>query len=353
MYRRRSSRREAVVEARGGLDPRRLFKAYYSLSPPVEEPRDIAYREFAFQLFDGDVYVRHIGFDSMEELLSYMAREAPKNAYYSVARYSLPTARSMEEKGWLGSELMFDIDVDSLEGCGEVLGDSCLSRGYKQAVRLVEALYRDFGVPSTLYFTGNRGFHVLADCGWCRRLGREERREIARYFTLEGLRLELIIPRPGRRGVRPAPPSPDDPGLRGWIARAALERGVDLSAVHEAIEDLLDDVRVAIDVKVTQDISRLARIVGSLNGKAGLLVARLGLEGFHPGDWLSPFRGEVEFRASARLEESRILGRTVSLEPGRVYSMPAHIAVLLQLKGYGAVAGGEVVVRAAAGWRPL
>ncbi|BAN89787.1 DNA primase small subunit [Aeropyrum camini SY1 = JCM 12091] len=342
-----------MVEARGGVEPRRLFRAYYSLEPPLEEPRDIAYREFAFQLFEGDAYVRHLGFDSVGELLSYMAREAPKNAYYSVARYSLPTARSMEEKGWLGSELMFDIDVDILEGCGEGIGDECLHKGYRQASRLVEILYRDFGVASTLYFTGNRGFHVLADCEWCRALGRGERREVARYFTLEGLKLELVIPRPGRRGVKPAPPSPDDPGLRGWIARAAIERGLDPSEIVDAAEEILDDVRIAIDVKVTQDISRLARIVGSLNGKAGLFVARLGLEGFHPGDWLSPFRGEVEFRSEGRLEEARIMGSTVSLEPRRVYSMPAHIAVLLQLRGYGAIVGGEIVVRAGSGRGPL
>ncbi|MCE4616142.1 MAG: DNA primase small subunit PriS [Aeropyrum sp.] len=344
MYRRGSSNREKIVRVRERLEVSELFKAYYSLRPEVEAPSDVTYREFAFQLFKDDVYVRHISFDSAEDLEKYLALESPKNAYYSVARYELPSAPNMDEKGWLGSELMFDIDVDHIEGCRDGLGDNCLLKGYSYARRLAEMLYRDFSIAPYIYFTGNRGFHVIGDCDWCRDLDRRERRELTTYFTLEGLDLDLIIPLRLKRG-KPVKPSPSDPGLRGWIGRELEARGLDVID-KSVLEEIVEYVRIPIDVQVTQDISRLARIRGTLNGKAGLRVVRVGMNGFSLGSWLSPFKGEVVFRSTRGLDHMRVLGETVELVEGREYSLPAHIAVYLQLKGYGVVVKGEIVVRA-------
>lgn len=354
MSRRGWSRRETVVEVSGPLQLQRAFKAYYSLYPPIEEPRDIAYREFAFQLFKDDVYVRHMSFESLESLARYLAEEAPKNAYYSVARYQLPDAPKMEEKVWLGSELMFDLDVDHLPGCGEAVADDCILAGYRYASLLVKMLYRDFGVPSTMYFTGNRGFHVIADCEWCRGLTREERREIAGYFMLEGLQLDLIFPAVRRGRVKSAPPSTEDPGIRGWIAYIAESLGLGLNNINggPAVQ-VLEELRIPIDVQVTQDPSRLARIIGTLNGRSGLKVTRVGLDGFTLGPHLSPFTGEVVFEAARSLEQARVLGSSVELDDGKVYSLPAYIAIYLQAKGYGVVRGGEIVVRTDTSRGPL
>ncbi len=181
MYRRGSTnrRRARIVKIRGGLDAKALFKAYYEVyaEKGVWAPSELQRREFAFQLFERDAYVRHIAFNTVEELASYLSSKAPRHAYYSIALYEVPDASDMQSKGWLGSALMFDIDVDHIEGCEGVVSDECLEAGAREAERLLRVLERDFGVGATVYFTGNRGFHVLAECGWCMKLGREERRE--------------------------------------------------------------------------------------------------------------------------------------------------------------------------------
>lgn len=343
MCRHGSSRGETVVELTPSSSPKDLFKAYYSLCPRIKPPESIERREFAFQLFEGDAYVRHISFSSPDELLSYLADRAPRNAYYSVAVYELPEAPRMEEKGWLGSEVMVDIDADHVEGCEGFVGDECLARGYSLALKVDSILRRDFGVKPEIYFTGNRGFHIIFSCGWCMRLGREERREIAAYLAAEGVDPGLLFPLGGegvrgRRRLAPAPPDPGDPGWRGWIAREARAGGWRPG-------DPLPPIGVPIDSMVTQDPTRLSRLRGSLNGKGGMIASTVGRTGFRPDRSLSPFRGEVVLRAEADVE-GVILGVNVSMRRGEESPLPAYAAIVLWLRGLARPVGGEVVVRA-------
>src|SRR6058998_815974 len=71
-------------------------------------------REYGFLMFKEKFMVRHRGFKTAESLLTATRDLAPKHIYYSTAYYQQPTA-SMEEKGWLGADLVFDIDADHLE----------------------------------------------------------------------------------------------------------------------------------------------------------------------------------------------------------------------------------------------
>ncbi|TRM85623.1 hypothetical protein DJ521_07500, partial [Sulfolobus sp. E3] len=107
------------------------------------------------------------------------------------ARYQLPSAKNMDEKGWMGSDLLFDIDADHLCNlrrvkfcpvCGNLVeGDrcerdnvealeyvemtnECISRGLEEARRLVNVLENDFSFKPKVYFSGNRGFHVHVEC---------------------------------------------------------------------------------------------------------------------------------------------------------------------------------------------
>jgi len=123
MYRQGSSEggREAYVEVRGWRGEeslRELFKAYYALDPPLVLPGDIIRREFAFQPFGLESYVRHLSFKDETSLRAYIKSKTPKHAYHSIAIYELPEAPSMEEKGWLGSDLLFDLDLDHPGLCG-------------------------------------------------------------------------------------------------------------------------------------------------------------------------------------------------------------------------------------------
>ncbi len=350
MYRRGSSKGERVVRLKRGASPEELFRAYYSLKPRILEPSEITRREFAFQFFGSESYVRHLSFPGMRELMEFLAEKAPRHAYYSVALYELPEAPRMEEKGWLGSEVMVDIDVDHVEGCEGVapFSDECLARGFSLALKARRILERDFSVKPEVYFTGNRGFHLLFSCDWCLRLGKEERREIARYLAAEGLDATLLFPQErgrGRRRLKPAPPTPEDPGWRGWLAREAAATG------WRPGDPLPPGLGVPVDHQVTQDPTRLSRLRYSLNGKGGMIVAPVESE-FRPDRRLSPFRGEVEVRAVSGVEAT-IMGVEVSLAPGEEAPLPAYAAVTLWLRGLVEPVGGEVVVRADTGWRPV
>jgi len=360
MYRRRSNNdQETLVTVGPDLLPR-LYRAYYSLRPPIEVPDRIERREFAFQPFDVDSYVRHLSFSSGDELLEYLAENYPRQAYYSIAVYELPEARSMEEKVLVEADLMFDIDVDHFEGCeGPLPSDECLMKGLEAAARISRIARRDLGAESIYtYYTGNRGFHVLVSCSWCSKLGREERREIAHYFAAEGLDPTVIFPRKLPKKYEPAAPTPEDPGWRGWIATAIPGGKASLPESlgprwREEVAEIARSLAAPIDFQVTQDPSRLSRIRGTLNGKASLLAVPVG-RGWRPYyRELSPFTGYVEAECLEGVEGVRMLGYTLHARKGEVLGMPAQIAVMLHTKGVCRVVGGEVVVRAYTGWGAL
>ena len=325
-----------------------LFKAYYKVCGIVWVPSFIEKREFAFQMFDREAYVRHLSFSSREELEDFVIKSIPRHIYYSTALYEVPDASDMESKGWLGSELMFDIDVDHIPGCMEVIDDSCIMKGYDLAVKLMKILKKDFNIDSNLYFTGNRGFHVIASCEWCLSLGKDERREIARYILLEGFDATMIVARRAKN-IRPLPPSPDDPGPR-WRIAEHLDNSDKIDIV--SLESAAANASIPIDFQVTQDPSRLARLLYSLNGKAGLQVKPV-KEGIFEVNTLSPFKGYIKVKALKSLGGSRVLGVTLSLREGEIVEIEAGIAIYLALKGYVELVEGEASVGRGSCGRPI
>ena len=357
--------RSVELKIASDTDLKRLYKVYYRLDPPMILPADLNRREFAFHPWDSTSYVRHLSFNTEKELRAYLAANAPLHAYHSIAFYELPEAPKMEEKGFLGAELLFDIDADHLPECNGSLDDHCLRLAAKEASKLVRILKRDLGAETFTYYTGNRGFHVRAWCDYCLTLGREERRAIASYVRCDGLEFDIIFPNPhklGRQAI-PAVPTPRDPGLRGWIG-SGFRDSIKLSGGSrpeetlgrrwlDELQALLADVCVEIDAQVTQDTSRLTRIPGTLNGKASLIVAYLVEPSeFKPSDTLTPFKGEVEIEAKQDLEAT-ILGVDLKLKKGSREVLPAGVALSLVSRGIASIVSGEVVVRADTGWRPL
>jgi DNA primase small subunit len=134
---------------------RLLFHEYYSENPEsLDVPGSIHAREFALQTWEhnwhcierkgkdirrgcgksgksfqslkecpncgsGEVkstsWIRHIGYQSRDNLLAGLTASAPQSVYHSAAFYKFPTATHMSEKEWQGAELVFDIDADHLE----------------------------------------------------------------------------------------------------------------------------------------------------------------------------------------------------------------------------------------------
>jgi DNA primase small subunit len=353
MYHRESTRSFKVKKWEGAGSLKTLYKAYYSITSRLKPPSDIQMREFAFQLFDVESYVRHISFKDFNELRKYLKANVPRHAYHSIALYQLPDARNMEEKGWLGSEILVDIDVDRLRGCRELkikeevglVDDNCLVEGFKAVLRVKKMLYRDLGVNSRVYFSGSRGFHVIGYCEYCLTLGREERGEIASYVAGLDLSLRHIIPLKPRKGA-PATPTSDDPGWRGFIGEQLELKGAGrvLDVEEDDLEAIVEELKVPADMQVTRDPSRLARLIGSINGKSSLLVVEVEGGSFKPSTELSPFKGEVTVKARFNLDEVELLGLKVGFKEGEVLDLEAPVAILLASKNIATPLSGEIWV---------
>ncbi|MEB2793764.1 MAG: DNA primase small subunit PriS [Caldisphaeraceae archaeon] len=351
MFHRESSEsKEIKIKRQRGIHLKALYSEYYSLIPPLLLPKDINKREFAFQPFEFNSYVRHISFENKEAFYKYMIENTPRQAYYSIARYDLPEANRMEEKGWRGSDLLFDIDLDHLPGCElnkEIIDDNCIMKGLEHANRIAHIIKNYLGGTYQIYFTGNRGYHVRGMCEQCIYLGREERAEIANFIAAKDLDIRLIFPI-AKKGRKIAKPTPSDPGWRGLIAKA----GIGDEVKEESIMDAVSKMKVDIDAMVTQDPTRLTRIPGTINGKASLLVVPV-CRDFKIGRWLSPFSGSLEVTSKKDIDNIKILGINLSMRRGEGLSLPSQLAIYLATKGYVEVLEGEVVVRKNTGWWPI
>lgn len=326
-----------------------LYKEYYSLLPPLILPKDLSKREFAFQPFDKQSYVRHISFDDPRKLYEYLIKNTPKHVYYSIGIYDLPEANSMEQKGWRGSDLLFDIDLDHEKDClivEDITDDSCIEKGLKYTETISNIITNYFQGYYQVYFTGNRGFHVRGICELCKQLGKEERSELAKFVMAHDIDFSILFPKPVK-GRKPALPSIKDPGWRGLIASFGIK---DLN--ESELKNAVENIKVPIDSMVTQDPSRLTRIPGTLNGKSSLLVIPVCGE-FKPGKWLSPFYGDIDVKAIKDLENIKILGLNLNFKKSEELNLPAQHAIYLATKGYITILEGKIIVRKNTGWWPV
>src|SRR5919199_5477472 len=89
------------------------FREYYFRhSKNIGVPERMKEHEFGYKQFSSGM-VRHLSFRSVGELLAILIREAPSDVYCSNAFYSFPTY-PIQQKQWLGADLIFDIDAKDL-----------------------------------------------------------------------------------------------------------------------------------------------------------------------------------------------------------------------------------------------
>ncbi|MEM3738387.1 MAG: DNA primase small subunit PriS [Thermoplasmata archaeon] len=164
------------------------FKKYYQQTELSVS--DIQQREFAFMFFGKPGMVRHIGF-APAGLKKFIVERVPAHIYYSSALYRKPDARTMDEKGWLGADLIFDLDADHIPGSEKMSYPEMLAKVKEEFKKLVDDyLLNDFGFEENdvkIVFSGGRGYHahITKDC--VRKLGSNERREIVDYIAGTGL----------------------------------------------------------------------------------------------------------------------------------------------------------------------
>ncbi|KPV61485.1 MAG: DNA primase small subunit PriS [Candidatus Bathyarchaeota archaeon BA1] len=240
------------------------FAEYYrGHASTIQPPTSIEKREFGFLLFKERIMLRHKRFRSANDLREFLETTVPSDAYYSSAFYESPE-REMEEKGWLGADLIFDIDADHIltpcakihdtwgcdhcgfvgkgappekcPACGEHRFDEktwpcevCLESAKAETIKLMDLLISDFGLSSQemrVCFSGHRGYHLHVESEEIRSLDQMARKEMVDYVVGMGLETRfhgLEERMTGRKSRILAGPDLNDPGWRGRIARGTYE----------------------------------------------------------------------------------------------------------------------------------
>jgi|WetSurMetagenome_2_1015567.scaffolds.fasta_scaffold66608_2 DNA primase small subunit len=183
-------------------------------------------REFAYLMFKERFMVRHRRFTEFKTFRLMLAETVPSDVYHSCAYYENPDF-DMDKKGWLGADLVFDIDADHIpttcnkihdefrcvkcgfEGRGitpEVCPcceatkfetkiwacDLCIQSARDETAKLLDMLENDFGFSQDelhVFFSGHRGYHVHIENDAVRSLDAMARKEIVDYVIGIGLKL--------------------------------------------------------------------------------------------------------------------------------------------------------------------
>jgi len=206
--------------------------------------------------------LRHKNFRNNEELTAFLCDYVPRDAYFSCAYYENPEAE-MNAKGWIGADLIFDIDADHIPTlCDRVHDDwickrcnftgkgvipqtcpacgsekievhtwpceLCIDSAKEEVIKLLEMLVSDFGFSEKeihVFFSGHRCYHVHAENKAIRALDSVARKEIVDYVC--GLGLDVVFQglRENKSGALNVLKSLrlDDSGWRGRIAKGLYD----------------------------------------------------------------------------------------------------------------------------------
>lgn len=180
----------AALDARSLAWAREQFARYYALAR-VPPPPHLEQREFAAFPFAAETLMRrHLAIPTDEAFRAFLREESPRHAYYSTAYYDAPAHPKMDAKGWLGADLIFDLDADHLRGAERWGYADQLERVKAKAAELYdEFLVRDFGVSPeemSIVFSGGRGYHIHVRSAAYQPLTSPERRELVDYVQGTG-----------------------------------------------------------------------------------------------------------------------------------------------------------------------
>jgi len=179
---------------------RRCFRAYYErldLEPPTRFTR----REWGFFLFGARNMLRHTKFNTTNDLQKFLINRAPQHSYCSSAYYQDPglTPMPLKQEGWLGADLIFDLDADHLKDAETMTYEQQLENVKDMVTKLLfKFLIPDFGFKEKdikLFFSGGRGYHIHVTDPRVLPLDSKDRQEIVDYMTGVGLLDDNLIPK--------------------------------------------------------------------------------------------------------------------------------------------------------------
>jgi len=225
-------------------------------------PTSYKNREFGFILFDKGGMLRHKAFVEPRFFRDFIKSITPSDVYHSAAYYKQPS-REMGKKGWIGADLIFDIDFDHLrtpckveheywtcERCDQVgvgkhpsvcsqcggskfkmvawLCETCLETAKSEALKLIDFLINDFGFPPhdiEVCFSGHRGYHIHIEREEIKQLDQDARKEIVDYVLGTGLKVSLhgLMEVRRRTGHKVIGPDLNSPGWGGKIAKGVYD----------------------------------------------------------------------------------------------------------------------------------
>jgi len=360
----------------------------------LPEVPELQGREFGFidlrDPFPDDVVMRrHASHKDRESLYDRLIDTPPAHVYYSAAVYEEPRNRRMNDKGWKGADLIFDLDMDHLRDMPDSF-PAMLEAVREETVVLVEEfLLGDLGVPDSamqIAFSGGRGYHVHVRSDEFFELQGRERREIVDYVKGR-LSPDVYLGRGKMGGVKI--PSSGETGWRGRLNLSVVKLLEELRESDDPLSDLeevaewhdeelsigetgmenllsldpsnvekgfLDPPKVQnkkevlslivreaalragadIDEPVTSDTHRLIRLPGSLHGGSGLRVTPLTLEELRE---FSPLEDAVAFNDDPVLVEGKkdfaafLRGEKAAVERDEETEVPRYAAVFMALRG--------------------
>jgi len=364
------------------------FQEYYQNAEITLPPRFTS-REWGFLDWNGRGMRRHVKFNSINDVKTYLQQNSPAHCYHSVAYYEDAGKNSMIEKNWKGADLIFDLDADHLPEMQDVISRKItfaqlMDYIKEQTSRLVnDVLLGDFGLNENdllIVFSGGRGYHVHVRDKRMLDLPSGARREIADYLTTSGIKEDLILDDKGyinrKYGEKKkfyqekyTLPDKDAPGWKGLISNKIhneIEKIIDrkedkwkgwvelISISDESAKKIknrqtpkktfdnlfpsyktrivrkaLKEIQVFPDEPVTGDIHRLIRLPGSLHGKTGLIVKTLTKKEL---DEFEPYGMPIAFGRDA-VKIRNIAGRPVAmgndykLEKDEIREMPEFVAI--------------------------
>ena len=372
---------------------RKLISDYYfnagSIAPPHTERR-----EFGFGDFEKKIAFRHYAFGDENGFKKYIVDNAPPFINYSPAEYEHPDGRPMENKGWLGGELIFDLDATDLHlPCQETHGrswvcENCLSSVKAETIKLVEDfLIPDFGFSEKeirINFSGNRGYHVHVVDDSVFHLNSKARKQISDYITGTGISSDKMFelrpvaresgrsfevlhgPRPtdggwgGRiaknliRALNTGPATIEEMGIKQEYARklfknrAAVVLGIstgnwDMVKIPKKKEFWKETIKAmaikqsdSIDRNVTNDTGHLIRLPDSIHGDTGLvgnsIPSLAALQGFDPMKDSIAFTGKTLKVKIGKAPKFAMNGEEYGPYEDKSVELPSYAALYLILK---------------------
>jgi len=277
----------------------KMFRRYYEEDFPDVTPSLIEKREFGF-ILPKQGMSRHRKFQIGGDLQAFLRSCAPLDAYYSCAYYNDPEAE-MDKKGWIGADLVFDIDADHIptpcgkihdewicsschfvgkgltpENCPSCGGQSfevkkwpceqCLESARVETAKLLDMLVRDFGFSEnevSVFFSGHRGYHVHVENEVVRTLDAGARKEIVDYVC--GLGFDASFHGMGKREMSGMQILKElklnDFGWRGQIARAV--HGFIQNVEREDYESL--GLKKAVVEKISENKDTILKTIEGIN----------------------------------------------------------------------------------------